>query len=157
MTLNMGLLNGFKSLKGEPRLYSYNCYCQLKISASIYFQDNPTCLSVCTLPIHALLHIAEDIRNMGPVWCYWAFPMERFCGSLLPSIRSRKHPFSSINHRVRDIAQLNQIKLLYHLTEELDLSDHQNELVTGEQYPACEYLIGFLLPGSELIKIFFEF
>ncbi|KDQ06134.1 hypothetical protein BOTBODRAFT_87909, partial [Botryobasidium botryosum FD-172 SS1] len=60
-----------------------------------------------------LLHVADDIEKTGPVWCYWAFAMERFCGSLLPAIKSRKYPFSSLSHRVRDVAQLSQLKLVY--------------------------------------------
>ncbi|KAG8746735.1 hypothetical protein FRC11_012618, partial [Ceratobasidium sp. 423] len=56
----------------------------------LYYQNDPTQLLACTLPLHALLHIADDIENMGPVWAYWAFPMECFCGALteieLPSL-----------------------------------------------------------------------
>ncbi|KAI0264689.1 hypothetical protein BC834DRAFT_825984, partial [Gloeopeniophorella convolvens] len=78
-----------------------------------------------------LLHLADNITQMGPVWCYWAFPMERFCGSLLPAVKSRKHPYICLNHRVRDIAQLNQIKLLYNLTDQLDLSEQRASMATG--------------------------
>ncbi|KDQ12217.1 hypothetical protein BOTBODRAFT_34816 [Botryobasidium botryosum FD-172 SS1] len=60
--------------------------------------------------------------------------MERFCGSLLPAIKSRKHPFSSLNHRVRDVAQLSQLKLIYSLTEELDLSERREDESAGTQY-----------------------
>jgi hypothetical protein len=32
--------------------------------------------------IHALLHIADAIKAMGPVWATWAFPTERACGHI---------------------------------------------------------------------------
>ncbi|KAG8900769.1 hypothetical protein FRC00_011291 [Tulasnella sp. 408] len=88
---------------------------------SIYLQENLQRLPVCTLPIHSLLHIADSIRSMGPVWCYWAFPMERFCGSLLPAIKSRRYPYASIDRRVTELSQLHQIKVIYGLHQELDL------------------------------------
>ncbi|CAG8845425.1 14992_t:CDS:2, partial [Gigaspora margarita] len=33
---------------------------------------------------HYLLHIAASIRNIGPAWSTWQYPMERLCGMLLP-------------------------------------------------------------------------
>ncbi|KDQ10940.1 hypothetical protein BOTBODRAFT_84360, partial [Botryobasidium botryosum FD-172 SS1] len=60
-----------------------------------------------------LLHVADDNEKSGSVWCYWAFAMERFCGSLLPAIKSRKHPFSSLDHRARDVVQLRKLRLIY--------------------------------------------
>lgn len=48
----------------------------------LYYRHTADRLRVCTLPIHSLLHVADDLAAMGPVRCYWAFPMERFCGAL---------------------------------------------------------------------------
>lgn len=81
---------------------------------------------------------------MGPHWCYWAFPTERFCGSLLPAIKSRRYPFTSIDHRVRDIAQLDQIKLIYNLTCELNLGDWKDAETSGHIYEACKLTGSFL-------------
>ncbi|KDQ15040.1 hypothetical protein BOTBODRAFT_82915, partial [Botryobasidium botryosum FD-172 SS1] len=66
-----------------------------------------------------LLHVTDEIESMGPVWCYWAFAMEQFCGSLLPAIKRKKPPFSSLDHHVRDVAQLSQPKSIYSLAKEL--------------------------------------
>ncbi|KAJ7115669.1 hypothetical protein C8R44DRAFT_578431, partial [Mycena epipterygia] len=96
-----------------------------------YYQYEESRLSACTLPVHALLHIADNIRKIGPMWCFWAFVMERFCGSLVPAVKSRKYPFTSLAHRIRDVAQLSQIKLLYGLTSELDLSSGKDMEETG--------------------------
>ncbi|KAG9079133.1 hypothetical protein FS749_008795 [Ceratobasidium sp. UAMH 11750] len=71
---------------------------------------------------------------MGPVWCYWAFPMERFCGGLARSPKSPRAPFSSIDRRVLEVAQLSQIRLMYGLGEKLDLDDRGEHLSTGTRY-----------------------
>ena len=46
-------------------------------SEPLYYKHDPNRLSACPLTIHALLHIAWGIRVAGPVWTYWAYPMER--------------------------------------------------------------------------------
>ena len=113
----------------------------LKFYFRIYYQYQPERLCACTLPVHALLHIAHDIRTAGPVWCYWAFVMEHFCGSLVRTVKNHKHPFTSLAHRVRDVVQLSQIKLLYHLSESLDLSDRHDAERSGHAVPECKSYI----------------
>ncbi|KAF8902008.1 hypothetical protein CPB85DRAFT_1227411 [Mucidula mucida] len=80
---------------------------------SLYYQRDPTRVNVCPVTVHALLHIAGSIKAMGPVWCYWAFPMERYCGTLSPAIRSRRNPWRSMDRFVLETAQLTQIKVVY--------------------------------------------
>jgi hypothetical protein len=53
--------------------------------------------------------------------------MERHCNTLLPSIRSRRHPYVSISTFVTATAQLNQIRLLYDLDEALCLDPDKKE------------------------------
>lgn len=57
---------------------------------------------------------------MGPVWCYWAFVMERYCGTLTPDIKSRRFPFASLDRNVLEQAQLTQIGLSYNISEEFN-------------------------------------
>lgn len=59
------------------------------IMLRLYYQLSPKRLSTCPVTVHALLHLADGIEACGPVWAYWAFPMERFCGILQPWIKSR--------------------------------------------------------------------
>ncbi|KAJ7433126.1 hypothetical protein B0H11DRAFT_2376974, partial [Mycena galericulata] len=77
----------------------------------LYYQYSPDRLSACPVTIHALLHIADGIEAAGPVWAYWAFPMERFCGRLQPCIKSRRFPFASIDGHVVATAQLAIVKV----------------------------------------------
>ena len=105
----------------------------------IYYQFDKTRLRVCTLPVHALLHIASDIRRMGPVWCYWAFAMERCCSSLAIAIKCRKHPYTYLAHRVRDVARLSMIKVQYDLTSKLDDSERSEVISSGRPQTGCKY------------------
>ena len=111
---------GWRNIKGEHSFF-------LLCITSVYYQHDPTQLSICSLTIHALLHIGWDIRVASPVWTYWAFTMERHCNTLLWSIRSRCHPYTSISSFVTATAQLNQIQLLYDLHETLCLDPNQKK------------------------------
>jgi hypothetical protein len=53
--------------------------------------------------------------------------MERHCNTLLPPIRSRRHPYASISTFVTATAQLNQIRLFYDLDEVLCLDPDKKE------------------------------
>ena len=100
----------------------------------LYYQYSPSHLPTCPLTIHALLHVADGMKAAGPVWTYWAFPMEQFCGQLLPHIRSQRHPFSS--------ATLSQIKIMHNLDEELSLHPKKAEALHGSfSHPLCTLLL----------------
>ncbi|KAJ7752315.1 hypothetical protein B0H16DRAFT_1546550 [Mycena metata] len=109
----------------------------------IYFQYDVNRLPICPLTIHALLHIAPGIKFMGPVWCYWAFPTERFCGSIGPGIRSRRFPWASLDRHVFENAQLTQIKVVYNVADELSLTDPPEDIkgaYSDPSYPSCVLL-----------------
>ncbi|QRV97963.1 Transposase family Tnp2 protein [Ceratobasidium sp. AG-Ba] len=116
---------------------------------TLYYQKTRDRIRACTLPLHALLHIADDIEAMGPVWCYWAFPMERLCGSLLRANKSRRFPYSSLDHRVLQIAQLAQLKLIYGLREHLNIDRRRMTVVSGTKYDGNPDLV-FAEPRREL-------
>lgn len=99
--------------------------------ARLYYQYNPNRVSACPLTIHALLHIPDGIEQTGPVWVSWAFPTERFCGRLLPVIKSWRHPFANLDNYVVASAQLWQIKLKYNLHEALLLGPRKGDEVNG--------------------------
>ncbi|KAJ7028737.1 hypothetical protein C8F04DRAFT_1007263 [Mycena alexandri] len=106
----------------------------------MYYQFDPQRLSTCPLTLHALLHIAPGISFAGPVWCYWAFPMERYCGSIQPGIRSRRFPWASLDRYVLENAQLTQIKALYNVFDELSLTQPRTEVpgsLSDPFYPSC--------------------
>lgn len=85
----------------------------------LYYKHDPLHVATCPVTVHALLHIAPSIKAVGPVWAYWAFPMERHCGDILRNIKSRRYPYKSIDHYVTARAHITQVKLLYDLHQEL--------------------------------------
>ena len=93
---------------------------------SIYYQGNPKRLAVCTLPIHTLLHLADCIEGWGPVWCYWSYPMERFCGHLKHGgAASKRFPYKSLDHYVFDWSILWHLGAVHNLHSSLKLNRKQ--------------------------------
>lgn len=67
-----------KFVKGAQELYLQNPDANTMDRSSIMDSN-----------IHALLHLAEGVRDMGPGWVTWAFPIERYCGTLQKMARSK--------------------------------------------------------------------
>lgn len=103
-------------------------------------------MQTCTVNVHYLLHVADCIEYLGPVWCYWSFPMERFCSFVGGVVKSRRFPFENISRRIRDTAQLQVIRHLYGLHDKLSFLkpdrevDEDRESKTVDILPECEYL-----------------
>ena len=86
--------------------------------SSLYYQHKPEQLPACPLTIHALLHIPDQIRWMGPCWTTWAFPIERQCGYFQHIIHSQLNLYANMSQHLTDLSQLWQVKILYNLTDE---------------------------------------
>lgn len=69
-----------------------------------------------TLTVHGLLHVADTIERIGPVWAWWSFPIERQCGHLERHITSRRRPFANLDNYIILSAQLKTAKLIYNVT-----------------------------------------
>lgn len=65
------------------------------------------------------LHLVDIMEQSGPLWAYWCWAMERFCGRLTRVINSRKHPYASLNRRIHEIQTLHAIRAIYNLEEDL--------------------------------------
>jgi len=87
-------------------------------ASSLYYQHKSKRLPACPLTIHALLHIPDQIRWMGPCWTTWAFPIKRQCRYFQRSIHSRRNPYANMSQHLTDLSQLQQVKILYNLTDE---------------------------------------
>ncbi|KAK1235307.1 hypothetical protein PQX77_001465 [Marasmius sp. AFHP31] len=81
------------------------------------------------------------IEAMGPVWAYWAFPTERYCGRLQPAIRSKRYPFANIDNYLISVSHLSQIKIVHGLERELSLRQDKSDFIKGQfhhpNYPSC--------------------
>jgi len=74
-----------------------------------------------TLTVHGLLHVADTIERIGPVWAWWSFPIERQCGRLQRHITSKRRPFANLDNYITLAAQFKTAKLIYNIADE-DLS-----------------------------------
>ena len=85
-------------------------------------------LSGMLISFHYLLHISECIKDCGPCWSFWQYPMERLCGILLPLVHSRLHPYKNLTNNVLLSERFNHLTFVYPL-----LSDRLNES-SGKTY-----------------------
>jgi hypothetical protein len=107
-------------------------------SGRIYYQHNPKCLPTCTLPIHTLLHIADYIEACGPVWCYWSFPMERFCGFLKHGVSSMRHPYTSMDQYLLDWTRMWHLGIVYNIKDMLKLK-RPKKVPDGFVFQGCKF------------------
>src|SRR6185437_9945088 len=61
---------------------------------------------------HYLLHIVYCIKDCGPCWATWQFPMERLCGILLPLTHSRLHPYTNLTNNILLIEKFNHLAFI---------------------------------------------
>ena len=109
------------------------------ISHRYYYQYKIECLSTCTLTIHGLLHIAQDIRNCGPVWTTWTFYMERFCNMLQRIRRSQAHPWSNLDISLVHMVYLEQLAVRFDLSDELArIDDRKDDGAIGHERSLIE-------------------
>jgi hypothetical protein len=81
------------------------------------------------------------MKIIGPVWTYWAFPMERYCARLQPTITNRRFPYSTLDRFVLHSAQLTQCEIVYNLTKELSLKGPDNQVGRGQlSNPLCKLI-----------------
>ncbi|GAO52183.1 hypothetical protein G7K_6266-t1 [Saitoella complicata NRRL Y-17804] len=67
---------------------------------SLYYQKDHRRMQVCPSSIHMLLHLADCIEQLGPAWVFWAFPMARMCGMVVPKARSKSELNASLANTV---------------------------------------------------------
>lgn len=137
-----GSLTGLKIMKGKTNIPLTDKVHFLIFCLRMYYQLSPDRLSTCLVTVHGLLHIADGIPASGPVWVAWAYPIERFCGSLSPAVKSRRFPYASISRHITEVAQLEQIKLAHNLSECLALSKPKGP-IQGEfhDFIACKSIL----------------
>ena len=109
----------------------------LILHCRLYYQYLPALLATCPLTVHALLHIADGFEACGPVWAYWASPMERYCARLQRAVlNSHRHLYVTLNKFAEDV-MLMQIKMQYNLFDEVNFTDQKTE-GKGHSVPNCK-------------------
>ena len=124
-TYEMPSSTGWFVMSGKVITQQYNnltnwLYCRY------CYQHQEGCISACTLPIHGLLHVADDISACGPPWATWTFFLECYCGTLKSALKSKRHPWGNLNKWVLNIAYLQQMHVRYDVSEELPSNSWHN-------------------------------
>jgi len=57
--------------------------------------------------VHALLHLPDDVRQLGPLDTFSAFPFENFLGIMKRRIRSGSRPLAQITRRISELSGTN--------------------------------------------------
>jgi hypothetical protein len=96
-------------------------------------------LSACRICFHYLLHVAESIENCGPTWCYWQFPMERFCGMMLPLIHSKLNPYINLSKNVTLIEQLNHTQFVKNAKSWFQDNKKEKQWTINQVYGTSDY------------------
>ena len=98
----------------QSELYTINILCSRFIQTyeRLYYQKDPKRLSVCTVNIHYLTHLAAHIQDCGPARYWWQFPMERYCGIIKPMGRSKVQLNASIANAVVTAEMLHHAQFL---------------------------------------------
>jgi hypothetical protein len=64
------------------------------------------------MSFHYLLHVADSIKDCGPCWVSWQYPMERLCGMLLPLVHSKLHPYVNLANNVMLMEKINYLSYI---------------------------------------------
>ncbi|CAB4398993.1 unnamed protein product [Rhizophagus irregularis] len=120
-----------------------------------YLQNDPARLPAALISYHYLSHIATSIRNTGPAWATWQYPMERLCGMLLPLVRSKQHPYTNLQNQITIWTQFSHLQYkseIYHKIFgkglEKSINYSENQVFTTDsaeeelQSPSRKYCMG---------------
>ncbi|KAI1002063.1 hypothetical protein K3495_g6140 [Podosphaera aphanis] len=106
---------------------------------TVYYAKDPARIKSCTINIHALLHIAECIRDNGPARCWWSFPLERYLQLVKQQARSKSHISQSIENALLRHEQASTL----HLLDCFVLGNEHPDAKDATVYPKLVDLIEF--------------
>ncbi|KAG1849213.1 hypothetical protein F4604DRAFT_1687491 [Suillus subluteus] len=110
-----------------------------------YYQYDKSRLPACTLPVHGMLHIADDIHQCGPVWTTWTFFLEHYCQKFKIALKSRVQPWGNLNKEVLYTAYLQQVVLCSQHTrlflKTLKVASYIKQLIGGRRQVILAYLL----------------
>lgn len=100
--------------------------------------------------VHCLLHVAQCIRQNGPLMSYSQFTCERFIGSLKRTIKSDAHPFANLlnNTKSREYSAV----IRQNCTVSVKAEHHQLRALKSRALSVNSYLYGsmFGVPLDDL-------
>lgn len=82
--------------QSEVDLIGVLCTCFLQSYELLYYQNNERRMKLCTVNFHCLMHLRQHLMDAGPACYWWQFPMERYCGIIVPMARSKSRISQSL-------------------------------------------------------------
>lgn len=110
-------------------------------SQRLYYKDDPTCLHICSSQVHMLLHIADYIQAIGPVWVSWQFAMECYCGDLSSHVANLHYPYANMAECILSKSTIYHLQNKYDLGELLGVYAHDGLKDSECMFPECKYLM----------------
>jgi hypothetical protein len=106
------------------------------------------------LCFHYLLHVADSIKNTGPCWATWQFPMERVCGMLLPLAKSCLHPYKNIINNIYLMESFNYLSYHQEIYQQIFLSKpHPKQYAQHLIFTNEDYLEEFYFPSKKHVLL----
>lgn len=87
----------------------------VEMAESIYYQGLAHRLPVCTSQLHSLLHVATNLRSLGPSYVSWQFGLEQYIGRLAPLATSKSQINASIYNGLEWLENLQYLRPMYKL------------------------------------------
>ena len=79
---------------------------------TLYYRGIPGRLRLCTVNFHYLAHLRQHILDAGPACYWWQFPMERYCGTIVPMARSKSRLSQSLMNSLITTEHLNHYNFI---------------------------------------------
>ncbi|RIB17446.1 hypothetical protein C2G38_1430814 [Gigaspora rosea] len=77
-----------------------------------YTKKDISRLPAFKIVFHYLLHIQESIKDCGPCWAFWQYPIEHLYGMLQPMVCSRLYPYKNLVNSIIIMERFNHLKYL---------------------------------------------
>ncbi len=76
------------------------------------------------MSFHYLLHVTDNIKDCGPCWTSWQYPMERMCGMLLPLVHSRSNPYVNLANNIILTEKINYLSYITPVYNQIFIKNH---------------------------------
>jgi hypothetical protein len=83
----------------------------------IYYRQDFARLRVCRATIHGLLHVADCVEMLGPMWSYAQWTLERMCGLWKPMVMQESNPSRNLSIALVNLTQMHYAKFCFSFPE----------------------------------------
>lgn len=103
-----------RSIVGTHLEEAHSCLIQfVEEFENLYYQWRANCLHFCRPCVHTLLHVCDEVTQVGPGAYSTQFTMEHMIGDLAQEIRQPSNPFANLTQCALWWSQVNALKNIY--------------------------------------------